>query len=445
MEKERNIEKIKEEADTKAQENTIQDENNVKEEENNTTIVYAEKKKSKKKIIIFLIIIILLIGLFLWWWFNRKFDVTFQYNNGLEDKVVKVKYLHKIKNEDIKKDLSLSNYSFVGYYETYYLSGKDIEKIKKNSDLKNSVCKKDFKLDNNKTKCISVKEFDFVNTKIKSEKTIEVLWSTISFNINPTEKQIYVGESFDISFTLSGTNDTRVTWLSEDNEIASVNESGHVIGTKVGKTNIIAESNGIRRTCAVNVIEKEKPKEEVKEQPKVEPKDEGTVSLSTNNQCIIGTDTVSVNATVSNALNDTITWSNLKCYNINKESNNKISISRIGRGTMCRDVEELNPIITATLNNGNSDSLKFNYEQGLVIKVYDGDTEIQPSSNGSYYAGNARVVSNIDAVFSLNRPESYIKEKTNNSITLHNSSSGTVTVKTACGQTKTIDILAIIN
>ena len=409
-------------------------------------IVYVEKKKSKKKLIIFLIILIILIGLFLWWWFNRKFDVTFQYNNGLEDKVVKVKYLNKIKNEDIKKDLSLANYSFVGYYETYYLNGKDIEKIKKNPDLESTICKKDFKLDNNRTKCIAINEFDFINTKIKSEKTIEALWSTITFNINPTEKQIYIGESFDIAVTLSGTNDTRVSWSSDDNGIASVNDSGHVVGNKVGKTTIVAESNGIRRTCVVSVIEKEKPKEEpkqeVKEEPKEEPKDNGTISLSGSNQCMIGSDSVTINATVNNALDDTINWSNLKCFDISKVSNNQITISRIGRGTMCRGIEELNPTITASLNNGNSDSLTFNYEFKLGVTVYDGDTEIQPRSDGAYHHEKSLKVQVNQDVFIA--ATGYVEIGDNYVIVDRNADSD-ITIKTTCGQTMNIKVIAIIN
>ena len=409
-------------------------------------IDYVEKKKSKKKLIIFLIILIFLIGLFLWWWFNRKFYVTFQYNNGLEDKVVKVKYLKKIKNEDIKKDLSLANYSFVGYYETYYLNGKDIEKIKKNPDLESTICKKDFKLDNNRTKCIAINEFDFINTKIKGEKTIEALWSTITFNINPTEKQIYVGDAFDIAVTLSGTNDTRVLWSSEDNNVASVNDSGHVIGNKVGKTTIVAESNGIRRTCIVSVIEKEKlkeePKQEVIEQPKEEPKDNGTISLKANDQCMIGSDSVTVTATVSDALDDTINWSSLKCFDINKLSNNQITLSRIGRGTMCRGIEELEPTITATLNNGNSDSLKFNYEFKLGVNVYDGENEIQPRGDGAYHhEKRLRIQVNQDVFITAT---GYVEIGDNYVIVDRNADSD-ITIKTTCGQTMNIKVIAIIN
>ena len=54
-------------------------------EEDSSTNTKKEEKKSKKKIIIIILILLLLILLFLWWWFNRKFDVTFKYNNGLNN------------------------------------------------------------------------------------------------------------------------------------------------------------------------------------------------------------------------------------------------------------------------------------------------------------------------------------------------------------------------
>lgn len=454
MEKEVNneVEEISlEENEVKSEAEEVSTNDSSEKEEKYVKSENNEKKKSKKKIIIIIFILLLIIVLFLIWWFNRKFDVTFQYNNGLEDKVVKVKYLNKIKNEDIRKDLSLANYSFVGYYETYYLNGKDIEKIKKNPELESSICKKDFKLDNNKIKCIAINEFDFINTKIKGEKTIEALWSTITFNINPTEKQIYVGESFDIFVTLSGTSDTRVTWSSDNIGVATVNESGHVVGTKVGKVNIIAESNGIRRTSVVNVNEKEQPKQEgkpveqQKEEPKEEPKDNGTVSLSANNQCMIGSDSVTITATVNNALDDTINWSNLKCFDINKVSNNQISISRIGRGTMCRGIEELNPTITATLNNGNSDSRTFNYEFNLGVTVYDGDTEIQPRGDGAYYhEKRLKIQVNQDAIITATN-SAYIVETGDNYVIVDRNADSDITIKTTCGQTMNIKAIAIIN
>lgn len=445
-EKEKTVEKIDQIVDTNI------DNKNVLEDEK------KKPKKSKKKLIISIIVIILLIILFLLWWFNRKFTITFEYNNGMVSKTVKVKYLSKIKEEDIEKNLSLDGYNFIGYFETYYLNGQEIEKVQKDSEAKKTICKDKFKLDENKTKCIAIDEFDFKNTKIKSNKKIEALWSTVNFSIEPTEKTIYVNEDFAIAVTLSGTNDTSVTWSSEDSEIATVDDRGRVVGRKVGQTNIVVESNHIKRKCLVTVIAKETPKKEEpkNEEPKVQPKkeepkvevDEGTISLRANDQCIIGSDTVTVNATVNNAKDDTINWNSLKCFNINKDANNQVTISRIGRGTMCRGEEELNPIITATLNNGNSDSLTFNYESNLSFTVYNNGNVLEPNENGIYEGNNIKIVTNQPAIITATNMDgslNYAQETSDKYVILKSTCTAIVTIKTTCGQTKTIKVYAIIN
>ena len=64
--------------------------------------------KNKKKIIaIVLGILLIAIIIFLLWFFNRKFDVTFDFNNGAKEETIKVKYQQTINEKDIKtqKDL----------------------------------------------------------------------------------------------------------------------------------------------------------------------------------------------------------------------------------------------------------------------------------------------------------------------------------------------------
>lgn len=227
------------------------------EEVSTSNIEVKEKKKSKAKKIIIIIILLLALIIFIWWWFNRKFNFTFKYNNGQENYTVKVKFLNKVKDEDIKRDITLANHTFIDYFETYYLDGKSIEKIKENPDLESSICKKNFKLNEDKNKCIAIDPYDFKKKRVTKDTTVEAFWSSIVFYIDPTVKEIYVGDSFNISVTLSGTSDTLVNWSVEDESIASVDESGHVIGKKVGKTNVVVESNGIKKYCEVTVISKE--------------------------------------------------------------------------------------------------------------------------------------------------------------------------------------------
>ena len=414
--------------------------------------VKKEEKSNKKKIVIFSLIFIVLVGAFIFWWFNRKFDVTFKFNDGSEDSILKVKYLRKIDLTEIEEKLQENNKTFIGWFETYYLDGEQIESIKKDSELEKTICKEGFKINSTKLKCVSETEFDFDETKIKSNTIIEAFWSTILFSINPTSKTINVGDSFTISSSVSGAKDKTVKFTSSDTSIATVTSAGKVVGVKKGTTTIIAESNGIKKRCnvTVNEVVKETPKEEPKEEPVVV-KDEGTISLKSNKQCIIGTNEVTVTATVSsNAIDKTVNWNNkLKCYNLNS-SDNVLKISRIGRGTMCRSTEETSPVISASLNNGNNDSLTLSYEPGLAITVYNGSNVIEPSERDGYYYGNSiKVVSNVDADFSVTNEflpnVNYTASKTNTSVTLVSTCDAKITIKTACGQTKTIEVKALIN
>ena len=52
----------------------------------------AKIDKDKKKIITIIFgILLIIIIVFLLWFFNRKFDVTFDFNNGDKEETIKVK------------------------------------------------------------------------------------------------------------------------------------------------------------------------------------------------------------------------------------------------------------------------------------------------------------------------------------------------------------------
>jgi len=138
----------------------------------------AKKEGKKKKTGLYICIILLLaIIAFLIWWFLRTFPITFKYNNGDKEEVLYVRYLRVINEDDVKKDLVRDGYTFAGYFETYFLSGEEIDRIKSDSKNEETICKEGFKLNSDKTKCVAEEEFDFKNTKIKEKKTIEALWS----------------------------------------------------------------------------------------------------------------------------------------------------------------------------------------------------------------------------------------------------------------------------
>ena len=62
----------------------------------------SEIDKNKKKIIAIISgIILIAIIVFLLWFFNRKFDITFDLNNGTKEEVIKVKYKKTISEKDL--------------------------------------------------------------------------------------------------------------------------------------------------------------------------------------------------------------------------------------------------------------------------------------------------------------------------------------------------------
>lgn len=104
----------------------------------------SKTKKNKKNIILIIIgILILLIVLFLLWFFNRKFEVTFDYNNGSKEKDIYVKYNKTINTKDIDTKEKLDD-KFLGWYLVVDLKSDKLSKepfnfktkINKNTKLK---------------------------------------------------------------------------------------------------------------------------------------------------------------------------------------------------------------------------------------------------------------------------------------------------------------------
>ena len=104
------------------------------------------KEKRRKNIVLAIIIIILVIALiFIIWFFNRKFEITFDMNNGTKDEVVLVKYNKQIDEEDVKTKDELGE-KFIGWYLVVEQKGDEeiladkpfdfTKKIKENIKLK---------------------------------------------------------------------------------------------------------------------------------------------------------------------------------------------------------------------------------------------------------------------------------------------------------------------
>ena len=379
-----------------------------------------DEKKGSNSLIIGLIALALIIILILLWLF-LKFNIKFKYNNGEDDFVTKVRMLMKVNKDDVRNDLVYEGHTFIGYFETYLLSEKQINSLESNSELANTICKNGFKLSDDKIKCVANNPFDFDNTRIMQNKTIEAMWSNIDFYINPTSKTINKGSNFTISTSINGTNNNVVNWSSQDSSIATVDSDGKVVGVKVGKTNIIAEFYGIKRTCVVTVVEPDNSK----------------ISLSSNKKCIIGSSSATLTAKLTNASKFKLSWATPNCFKLSGLSD---TVKTLIRDTSCSNTSNLTGKVTAKLSNGKSASVNVTYEPTLDVKVYNYGHEVTPS-NDRYYANNVVIKTNTKATFS----GSGIYKKDSTSATLNRDITTTITVKTSCGQTKTINIVAVIN
>ena len=111
----------------------------TKKEEKNE--VNTSEEKNKKKVILVIIgVILLAIILFLLWFFNRKFDVTFDLNNGTKDEVVQVKYNRVLNEKDIKTKDDLGE-SFIAWYEVIDVKDNEDVLAKESFDFKTKIKK----------------------------------------------------------------------------------------------------------------------------------------------------------------------------------------------------------------------------------------------------------------------------------------------------------------
>lgn len=78
------------------------------------------------------------------WFFNRKFDVTFDLNNGTKEEIIQVKYQQTINEKDIKEKKELGE-SFIAWYEVVGVKEKEDVLADKPFDF-NTKINKDIKL-----------------------------------------------------------------------------------------------------------------------------------------------------------------------------------------------------------------------------------------------------------------------------------------------------------
>lgn len=335
--------------------------------------------KNKKKIIAIISgIILIAIIVFLLWFFNRKFDVTFDLNNGTKEEIIKVKYHQTINEKDIKDQKDLGE-SFIAWYEVVGIKGKE--------DV------------------LADKPFDF-NTKIN--KAIKL-------------KALYEGkvETITITFDSKGGSAVDPITINKGTELILPKDPTYAGYTFKGwyDTNETPIHNNALLEEDTTLYAKWEKISETKPEPKKEEKI--SLSLSRDTLHVNGIKTATATATVENSSGKvTYSLSDTNCMTIN-ENTGVISVSSNPKN--CSN--GANITVTAKTPGGKSATATIYYEKDLVL-THDGKTYTQDdttSGKSSTFTVNANqnVSWNIDAAVKPSYRYTYndYKNKTATSVT----------------------------
>lgn len=335
--------------------------------------------KNKKKIIAIISgIILIAIIVFLLWFFNRKFDVTFDLNNGTKEEIIKVKYHQTINEKDIKDQKDLGE-SFIAWYEVVGIKGKE--------DV------------------LADKPFDF-NTKINKAIKLKALYEgkvetiTITFDskggsavdpitINKGTELILPKDPTYAGYTFKGWYDTNETPI-HNNALLEEDTTLYAKWEKISET-----------------------KPETKKEEKI------SLSLSRDTLHVNGIKTATAAATVENSSGKvTYSLSDTSCMTIN-ENTGAISVSSNPKN--CSNGATIT--VTAKTPSGKSATATIYYEKDLVLthdgKTYTQDDKTSGKSSTFTVNANQNVSWNIDAAVKQSYRYTYndYKNKTATSVT----------------------------
>ena len=288
--------------------------------------------KNKKKIIAIISgIILIAIIVFLLWFFNRKFDITFDLNNGTKEETIKVKYHQTINKKDIKDQEDLGEL-FIAWYE--------VVGVKEKEDV------------------LADKPFDF-NTKIN--KPIKL-------------KALYEGkvETITITFDSKGGSAVDPIIINKGAELILPKDPTYAGYTFKGWYDINETSiqNNVLLEEDTTLYAKWEKIPEVKPEPKKEEKI--SLSLSRDTLHVNGIKTATATATVENSSGKvTFSLSDTNCMTIN-ENTGAISVSSNPRN--CSNGATIT--VTAKTPGGKSATAIIYYEKDLAL-TYDGQTYTQ--------------------------------------------------------------------
>ena len=335
--------------------------------------------KNKKKIIAIVSgIILIAIIIFLLWFFNRKFDVTFDLNNGTKEEIIKVKYHQTINEKDIKDQKELGE-SFIAWYEVVGIKEKEDVLADKPFDF-NTKINKDIKLKalyKGKVETITI-TFDS-----KGGSTVDPITINKGAELILPKEPTYAGYTFKGWYDINETPIHNNALLEED-------------------TTLYAKWEKITET-----------KTEHQKEEKI------SLSLSRDTLHVNGIKTATATATVENSSGKvTYSLSDTSCMTINENTG---AINVVSNPKNCSNGATIT--VTAKTPSGKSATATIYYEKDLVL-THDGKTYTQDdttSGKSSTFTVNANqnVSWNIDAAVKPSYRYTYndYKNKTATSVT----------------------------
>ena len=339
----------------------------------------------KKKIIIGSIIgaVLLLIIIFLLWFFNRKFDVTFDMNNGSKEEILQVKRNHTIDEKDIKTEKELGEL-FIAWYEVIGVKEKEDVLAKEPFDF-NTKITKDLKLKalyEGKIETITI-TFDSKGGSAVSPITINK-GTTLTLPKNPKYK----------GYTFKGWSD----------------KHGKVI-----YNNALLEEDTTLYANWEKIVEKPEPA--VPEE--IIPEEKISLTLNRDTLHVKGVKTAKATASVENSSgNVTYSLSDTNCITINEKTGD---ISVVSEPKNCSNGATIT--VSAKTPGGKSATAIIYYEKDLAL-IHENTTytkDDRTSGRGDTFTVNANqnVTWNIDVAVkpSYNYTYNDYKNKTATSVT----------------------------
>ena len=263
---------------------------------------------------------------------------------------------------------------------------------------------------------------DYCSNKNDEKKTYTLTYNANGGSVSPANKSLKDGETFGNLPTPTRNGYTFNGWYTSANG-----------GSKVSSNTKISTNT----TIYAHWTKKEEPQQQ---EPTPPPQDNGTISLSASNTCLIKGQSITVTANVNNARDSFVDWLGDSCLSISSQSNT---------ATINANNCNPHPVITGRLHNGAKDTLTLNYEDTLSYTVKNSSgTTLSPDSDGNYKGNNFVITTSTNANMTFkNSSGSQIAAVSNATQFNLNTQGwqGAITITTPCGQSKTISIIPEIN